>query len=82
MHGVFPVSRTLTKDLINDAREGRDGVDYDTVFRSVFFRLMRSHNEFPFAWFSAPVIWVQPASLVNPSVQCVEIDFKDKDAVK
>lgn len=82
MHGVFPGSRTLTKDLINDAREGRGGVDYDTVFRNVFFRLMRSHNEFPFAWSSAPVIWVQPASLVDPPVQCVEVDFKDKDAVK
>jgi hypothetical protein len=82
MHGVFPGSRTLTEDLINDARDGRCGVDYNTVFRSVFFRLMQSHNEFPFFWLSAPVIWVSPASLVKPPVQCVKVDFKDKDAVK
>jgi len=43
---------------------------------------MQSHNQFPFAWFCAPVIWVQPASLVNPPVQCVEVDFKDKNVVK
>lgn len=82
MYSVFPSTRTSTKDLINDAREGRGGVDYNTVFWNVFFRLMRSHNEFPFAWSSAPVIWVQPTSLVNPSVQCVEVDFKDKDTIK
>jgi hypothetical protein len=82
MHGVFPGSRTLTKDLINDAREGRGGVAYNTVLGSVFFRLMRSYNEFPLTWFPAPVIWVQPASLVNPPVQCVEVDFEDENAVK
>jgi len=43
---------------------------------------MQSHNKFPFAWFCAPATWVQPASLVNPPVQCVEVDFKDKNAVK
>ena len=82
MHGVFPGSRALTKDLINDARDGPGGVDYNTVFRNVFFRLMQSHNEFAFAWFCAPIIWVQTASLVNPPVQCVEVDFKHKNAVK
>jgi hypothetical protein len=78
MHGVFPGSRTLTKDLINDARDGRGGVDYNTVFRNDFFRLMRSHNEFPFAWFSAPVIWVEPTSLVKPPVQCAKVDSRTK----
>jgi len=79
MHGVFPGSRTLTKDLINDARDGRGGVDYNTVFRSVFFRLIQSRNEFPFSLFSPPLIFW---SLVKPPVQCAKIDFKDKDAVK
>ena len=82
MHGVLPGSPTLTKDLINDARDGRGGVDDNTVFRNVFFRLMRSHTEFPFFWFSTPVIWISAASLVKPPVHCVKVDFKDKDAVK
>ncbi len=72
----------MTKDLINDAREGRGGVDYNTVFRSVFFRLMQSHNEFPFFWCSAPVIWISSASFVKPPVQCAKVNFKDKNAVK
>ena len=78
MHGVFPGSRTLTKDLINDARDGRGGIDYNTV-RSVFFRLMQSYNEFPFSLFSAPLIFW---SLVKSPVQCAKVDFKDKNAVK
>ncbi len=82
MHGVLPGSRTVTKDLVNDAHDGRGGVDYNTVFRSVFFRLMQSHNEFSFFWFSTPVIWISAASLVKPPVQCVKVNFKDKDAVK
>jgi hypothetical protein len=81
MYGVFPGSLTLAKDLINDALDGRGGVDYNTVFRSVCFRLMQSYNEFPFCWSSAPVIWVQPASLVKPPVQCAKVDFKDENAV-
>lgn len=32
----------LTKDLVNDARDGRGGVDYNAVLRDVFFRLMPS----------------------------------------
>ena len=79
MHGVFPGSRTLTKDLINDACDGRGGVDYNTVFRSVFFRLMQSDNEFPFSLFSAPLIFW---SLVKPPVQCDKVDFEDKHSVK
>jgi len=41
----------LTKDVINDARDGRGGVDDNTVFRNVFLRLMQSYTEFPFFWF-------------------------------
>jgi len=69
----------LTKDLVNDARDRRGGVDYSTVFRNVFFRLMQSRNEFPFRSSSAPLIF---RSLVKPPVQCVKVDFKDKNAVK
>jgi hypothetical protein len=82
MYRVFPSSRTLTKDLINDAGDGRGGVDYNAAFRNVFFRLMQSHTEFSFFWFSAPVIWISAASIVKPPVHCVKVDFKDKDAVK
>jgi hypothetical protein len=43
---------------------------------------MKSHDEFPLAWFSAPVIWVSAAALVNSPVQCVKVDFEDKYTVK
>ena len=36
-------------------------------------------KQFPFRLFSAPFIF---CSLVQPPVQCVKIDLKDKDAVK
>ena len=44
----------LTEDLVNDVRERCGGVDYNAVFRNVFFRLMQSHNEFPFLWSFRP----------------------------
>jgi len=70
----------LTKDLVNHARDGRGGVDYNAVFRNVFFRLMQSRNEFPFHRLSAAPLIVR--SLVKPPIQCVKVDFKDKNAVK
>ncbi len=69
----------MTDDLVNDARDRCGTVDYNTVFRNVFFRLMQSRNEFPFRLFSAPLIF---RSLVKPPVQCVKVDLKDKNAVK
>jgi len=69
----------LTNDFVNDARDRCGGIDHDTIFRNVFFRLMQSHNEFLFRLFSAPLIF---RSLVKPPVQCVTADLQDKDAVK
>jgi hypothetical protein len=40
---------------------------------------MQSRNEFPFRLFSPPLII---RSRVKPPVQCVKVDFKDKNAVK
>jgi len=70
----------LTNDLVNDARDRCGGVDQDAVFRNVFFRLMQSRNELPFRWFSAAPLRVR--SLVKPPIQCVKVNFKDKNAVK
>ena len=70
----------LTKDLVNDARDRRGGVDYNAVLRNVFFRLMQSRNEFPFRWLSAAPLIVR--SLVKPPVRCVKVDFKDKNVVE
>ena len=70
----------LTKDLVNDVRDRRGGVDYNAVLRNVFFRLMQSRNELPFRWLSAAPLIVR--SLVKPPVRCVKVDFKDKTAVE
>ena len=72
----------VTDDLVNDAHERCGGVDDDTVFRYIFFRLMQARNDFPFRLFSAPLIWISAASPVKPPVQCVKVDFKEKEAVK
>lgn len=40
---------------------------------------MQSRNEFPFRWFSAPLIF---RSLVKPPLQCVKVDVQDENAVK
>lgn len=40
---------------------------------------MQSHNKFPFFGLPAPLI-LRP--LVKPPVQCVNVDLKDKDAIK
>src|SRR5579859_1117578 len=71
-----------TEDLINDARERCGGVDDDGVFRNVLLRLMQSHSEFSFPWFSTEVSWVQCHSLINPPVHRVHVDVQDKRAVK
>lgn len=73
------------KDLVNDVRDRCGGVDYNAVLRNVFFRLMQSRNEFPFHWLSAVPLIVR--SLVKPPIQCVpiqcvKVDFKDKNAIK
>jgi hypothetical protein len=80
-----PPGRTLMKDLVNDVRDRCGGVDYNAVLRNVFFRLMQSRNEFPFHWLSAVPLIVR--SLVKPPIQCVpiqcvKVDFKDKNAIK
>jgi hypothetical protein len=75
-----PPGQTLTKDLVNDALDGHGGVDCNSVFRNVFFRLMQSRNEFPFRRLSAAPLIVR--SLVKPPVQCAKVDLKDKSAVK
>ncbi len=41
---------------------------------------MQSRNRFPFRWLSAAPLFVR--SLVKPPIQCVKVDFKNKDAVK
>jgi hypothetical protein len=53
----------LTKDLVHDARERCGGVDCHTVFLNVLFRMMQPRDEFPFAWLSALVVWVNSAPL-------------------
>ena len=40
---------------------------------------MQSRNEFAFRLVSAPLIF---HSFVKPPVQCVKVDFKNKNAVK
>jgi hypothetical protein len=70
----------LANDLVNDVCDRCGGVDRDPVLRDVFFRLMQSRNEFPFLWLSAAPLRV--GSLVKPSLQCVDVDFKDEDAVE
>jgi hypothetical protein len=70
----------LTKDLVNDARDGRGGVDYNAVLRDVFFRLMPSRNEFPVRRLSAAPLIVR--SLVKPPIQCGKVDLKDKNACR
>ena len=72
----------LTKDLVNDEREGWGGVDDDAVFRNVCFRVMQSHSEFPFLWFSAKISWVYCHSLINPPVHGVQVDIQNKHGVK
>ena len=69
----------LTKDLVDDPRDGRGGVDHDPVVGNVFFRSMQSQNEFPLRVSSAPLIFRSP---VKPPVQCVKVDIKDEYAVK
>ncbi|MGM7724325.1 hypothetical protein [Metabacillus sp. Hm71] len=69
----------LTDDLVNDVLDRCGGVDYNSVFWNVFFRLVQSSNEFPFRFFSAKFIFW---SLVKPPVQCVNVDLEDKHAVK
>jgi hypothetical protein len=69
----------LTKDLVNDARDGRRGVDHNSVPGNVFFRPMQSQNVFPFRLSSAPLVF---RSLVKPPLQCVKVDFKDENAVE
>src|SRR5665647_1373628 len=68
-----------TKDLVDYVRDGRGGVDHDTVLRNVLSRLMQSRNELPFRLPSAPFIF---RSLVKPPVQGVEVDLEDENAVK
>jgi hypothetical protein len=69
----------VANDLVNHLHKRGSCVDYDAVFRNVFLRLMQSHNEVPFRLLSTPFI-VQP--LVKPSIQCVEVNIKDKHSIK
>src|SRR6201987_2046505 len=78
----FPSSRSLTKDLIDHLRDRRSGIYYNAVLRNGFFRLMQSHTEFAFFWFSSPIIWISATSRVKRLVHCVKVGFKDEDAVK
>jgi len=54
-------------DFVNDARNRCGRVDYNSVLRNVFFRLMPSRNEFPFSWKSAAPFIVR--SRVKPPIQ-------------
>ena len=67
------------ENLIHDAFKRRSGVDYDTTLRDIFFRCMQSHNQLPFAWSSAKLIFRSPG---KPPVQPVEIDIENEDPVK
>jgi hypothetical protein len=69
-----------TNDLVNDARHRRGGVDDNAVLRNVFFRLVQSRDESPPRRLSAAPLGVRP--LVKPPIQCVKVDFKDKNAVE
>ncbi len=69
----------LTQDLINDVRERGGGVDRNTVLRNAFLCLMQPLNEFPFGSSSAPIVF---RSRVQPPVQCVKVDCKDKNSVE
>ncbi len=70
----------MTNDFVNDARNRCGGVDYHSVLRNIFFRLMPSRDEFPFSRNPAAPFTVR--SCVKPPIQCVKVDFKDKDAVE
>ena len=72
----------LTKDLVHDARERCGSVDDRTVLRKGCFRVIHAHSDFPFLWCSAPISWVQCDSLINPPETGVQVDRKDKHAVK
>ena len=66
------------EDLVDDARDGRRGVDDDAAW-GVFSRLVQPLDELTFRLPSAPLVFRSP---VEPPVQCVEIDLKDEDAVE
>ena len=77
---AFAYLLRLANDLVNDVCDRCGGVDRNAVLRDVFFRLMQSRNEFPFLWLSAAPLRVRP--LIKPLLQCVDVDFKDKNAVE
>ena len=43
---------------------------------------MQARSEFLLLWFPAEVSWVQCHSLINPPETGIEVDLKDKHAVK
>jgi len=71
-------SFALTDDLVNNLFEWCVCVDNDAVARDLFFRLVQSHNDFPFRWFAAPLVH----SAVKPAVQCVQVDLENEDTVE
>jgi hypothetical protein len=70
------------QDLTHHLFKRSCGVYCHAAARYCFSRLMQSSNDFPFRWFCAPVSWVQCYSFINPPVQGVKVNLKDKNAVK
>jgi hypothetical protein len=71
-------SFALTDDLVNKLFEWDGSVDHDAVARDLSFRLVQSHNDFPFRWFAAPLVH----SAIKPAVQRVQVDLEDEDTVE
>jgi hypothetical protein len=71
------------ENFVDDLGEWRGGVDYDCATRDIFFCCMQSGNEGLLSWFSAEVGGIQRHTLIESSVQSVEVaDFKNKNSVK
>jgi hypothetical protein len=82
--GGGPLARlsAFRENLIHHLFKWSSGVYRHAAARYGFFRLMQSCDDFPFRWFRAPVSWVQRHSLIDPPVQGLKVDLKDKNAVK
>jgi len=73
----------MAKDFVYDTNKRLCCIYDDAAAGYVFFRSMRTRNEFLFLWCSAPVSGVSCDALIKPPIQCVKVvDLKNKNAIE